>query len=307
MPNSESGRSFDALLAQSGLPRAEARLLLGRAVLLLSARLPAVFRRLDQQSIKTWLVAHGDEPAPTEVTDLAQSYFARRIAGEPIAYLLEEKEFYGRSFKVGPGILIPRPETELLVEWGLEVLRARSAGSPLRVLDLGCGSGCIGISIALEALELKLNVVELTLVDVAATAIETSKSNAAALGLTSHEAARVHLKSGHWFQVLPEPQRFDLIVSNPPYIESADPHLIEGDLRFEPRAALASGSDGLEALREIVATAPDWLAPGGALLLEHGYEQATKVQALLSEAGFADIQSRRDLAGHWRVTGARLS
>jgi release factor glutamine methyltransferase len=214
---------------------------------------------------------------------------ARRAAGEPVAYLLGQCEFYGLRFRVTPEVLIPRPETELLVD----VAREKLSGCAARILELGVGSGCIAVTLAKH-----LPQAAVTGVDVSPGALAVARANAAVHGVT------LRLKNGDWFAGLGREQ-FDFIVSNPPYVAEGDPHLAQGDLRFEPRGALASGPDGLGAIRRIVAEAPRHLNPGGWLFLEHGHDQAEAVGALLAAAGFAEIEHRRDLAGISRVAGGR--
>ena len=238
-----------------------------------------------------WLVAHGEDPLGENAAARFAELVARRAAGEPIAYLTGTREFYGRAFAVGPEVLIPRPETELLVECGLALVA--DLESP-RILDLGSGSGCIAITLALE-----LPRASVTAVELAAATLALAQRNAA-----SHGAA-VRFVRSDWFASLGE-QRFHLIVSNPPYVAEGDRHLEQGDLRFEPRLALASGADGLAAIRAIVHEARAHLLPGGALLIEHGYDQAEAVGALLAAAGYGEIEHRRDLAGILRVSGAKV-
>jgi len=217
---------------------------------------------------------------------------ARREGGEPIAYLVGMREFYGRSFIVSPDVLIPRPETELLVDIGLA--RMASILAP-RILDLGCGSGCVAVSLSLERPGANV-----TAVDRSAAALAVARRNAATLGAT------LRCVESDWFAALAG-TRYHLIVANPPYIPVGDPHLLQGDLRFEPASALVGGSDGLADIRIIIAEAPAYLLPGGGLLLEHGYDQAQAVHDLLSSAGFVDIGQHRDLAGIIRVSGGRLA
>ena len=213
---------------------------------------------------------------------------AQRSMGHPIAYLVGKREFYSRDFSVGPEVLIPRPETETLVEQALR----RDAS---RVLDLGTGSGAIAVTLALERPGSLV-----TATDKSQAAIQVARSNAADLG------ARVEFLQGEWYAPVAG-RRFDLIVSNPPYVAQGDPHLTQGDLRFEPAQALTDGSaDGLGSIREIVAGARDHLNPGGFVLIEHGYDQAPAVAALLAKAGFTDLISAPDLAGIPRVAGGRL-
>lgn len=218
-------------------------------------------------------------------------WLERRAAGEPIAHILEQREFYGRRFRVSPATLIPRPDTELIVEIALSLLPGITQA---RVLDLGTGSGAIAISLALEAPQAEVHAV-----DISPAALDVAQHNALAL------SAGVHWHTGSWFAPLAD-EHFDLIVSNPPYIADTDPHLQQGDLRFEPLTALASGADGLHDLRKIIRHAPSHLCPGGWLLLEHGYDQAEAVRALLAAAGFKHVQSWRDLAAIERVSGGRF-
>lgn len=217
---------------------------------------------------------------------------AHRARGEPIAYLTGMREFYGRNFLVTPDVLIPRPETELLVDIGLA--RMTSILSP-RILDLGCGSGCIAVSLSLECPGANV-----TAADRSTAALAVARRNAATLGAT------LRCVESDWFAALAG-MRYHLIVANPPYIAAGDPHLSQGDLRFEPASALEGGSDGLADIRIIVSQAPAYLLPGGWLLLEHGYDQAQAVHELLKAAGFVDIVQHRDLAGILRASGGRLA
>jgi len=239
------------------------------------------------------LEAHREEELPGDAVARFADLVGRRAAGQPIAYLTGMREFYGRKFAVSPAVLIPRPETELLVELGI----AKLSGMPQpRILELGTGSGCIAVTLALE---LSAKGAEVTAADISPDALVVARRNAA-----THDVAP-RLVESDWFAAL-EGERFDLIVANPPYIPLDDPHLREGDLRFEPPQALASGADGLEALRRIVAAAPRHLMPGGWLLFEHGYDQAEAVRRLLEAAGYAEIEQHRDLAGIVRVSGGRV-
>ena len=277
-----AGPSLDDLIRDSGLPRAEARRLLAS---------------LTGQPL-TWFMAHGDDPANPNTATRFQTLAERRRAGEPLAYLLGQQEFYGRPFTVSPAVLIPRADTETLVETALEqllLLRQQRRTVPLSLLELGTGSGIIAITLALEAPDTGVHAVERS-----PEALAMAQQNAKALG-----AHRIHWHAGSWWQALASPRRFDLIVSNPPYIAAGDHHLQQGDLRFEPPQALAAGPDGLDDLRIIIGGAPAHLNPGGWLLLEHGYDQEAPVQALLRDAGFADVFTRRDLAGQPRVSGGR--
>ncbi|WP_292044117.1 peptide chain release factor N(5)-glutamine methyltransferase [Massilia sp. UBA6681] len=214
----------------------------------------------------------------------------RRLAGEPIAYIVGEREFFGLPFRVGPGVLIPRPDTELIVELSLERLPPRG-----RLLDMGTGSGAIAVACAHSRRDASV-----TALDLSEEALAIARANAAANG------AQVRFLRSDWFAAIGE-ERFELIASNPPYIAAGDAHLSQGDLRFEPVGALTDHADGLTALLNIVDGAPDHLVPGGWLLLEHGYDQAEAVRALLAARGFLEVQSWRDLAGIERVSGGRLS
>jgi release factor glutamine methyltransferase len=224
-----------------------------------------------------------------------ETLFQRRLHGEPIAYILGEREFFDLKFKVTPATLIPRPETELLVELALLHLPTLSLEKRLRVLDLGTGSGAIALSIAHARPD-----VEVVAVDTSNEALSVAHENAEILGIKN----AVFIFS-NWFAVL-DRKRFDLIVSNPPYIASDDAHLHQGDLRFEPATALASGYDGLDDIRSIVLDAQKYLEPCGKLLLEHGYNQAAKVRELMNQAGFREVFSACDLAGIERVSGGCL-
>ena len=222
----------------------------------------------------------------------------RRALGQPVAYLLEKREFYGREFAVGPDVLIPRPETETLVEAALAHL-AKHVSSPMprpSCVDLGTGSGVLAVTLACERPNAAL-----TATDVSEAALAVARRNAQA-----HEC-RVELLCGSWYAPI-EGRRFDLIVANPPYVASEDSHLAEGDLRFEPAGALTDGSrDGLDSIRAIIAGASGHLNPRGWLLFEHGYDQAQRVAALLEGAGFRETVSIPDLAGIPRVAGGKIS
>ncbi|MEW6563270.1 MAG: peptide chain release factor N(5)-glutamine methyltransferase [Pseudomonadota bacterium] len=240
---------------------------------------------------RAMLLAYPERALTVEQDAVYQGLLARRLQGEPVAYLFGEREFYGLNLAVTPATLIPRPETELLVELALERLRGRAAP---RVLDLGTGSGAIALALAHSRPDAAV-----TACDASADALAVAQRNAVRLGL-----ANVGFVQSDWFAALGE-QPYDLIASNPPYIVDHDPHLQQGDVRFEPRTALASGPDGLDDIRRIVAAAPARLDPGGWLLLEHGYDQAPAVRALLETAGFAEVFSACDLAGIERVSGGR--
>ena len=214
----------------------------------------------------------------------------RRLDGEPIAYIVGEREFFGLPFKVSPAVLIPRPDTELIVELALE--RLPRGG---RMLDMGTGSGAIAVACGHPRRDAGV-----TALEVSEDALGIARANAAANGV------QVRFLRSDWFGAVGD-ERFELIASNPPYIASHDEHLSQGDLRFEPAGALTDHADGLSALRTIVDGAPAHLLPGGWLLLEHGYDQAEAVRALLVARGFSEVQSWRDLPGIERVSGGRLS
>lgn len=240
---------------------------------------------------RAWLIAHDTDPLAQESVVRFLALQQRRQAGEPMAYLLQQREFMGHEFFVSPAVLIPRPETEHLVEHALAMAKADGAK---RLLDLGTGSGAIAISIALAAPEL-----EVFATDFSKEALEVAQDNARRL------SARLQFLHGSWYDALEGQACFDLIVSNPPYIHSEDSHLKQGDLRFEPSMALTDGADGLQALRSIVAGAGQWLSKGGSLWMEHGWDQAADVRALLKDAGFSEIKSLTDLAGIERISGGR--
>ncbi len=238
---------------------------------------------------RAWLLAHDDEvlipTAAARYTDLLE----RRLAGEPIAYIFGEKEFYGLMFKVSPAVLIPRPETELLVELALARI---AADRPCRVLDLGTGSGIIAVTLArLRPLA------ELVALDISAAALALAQENARNL-----EASNVQFIESDWFRALGSVEKFDIIVGNPPYISADDPHLARGDLRFEPPCALAAGASGRGALAQIIVQAILHMASTGTLLLEHGYDQGEYARGALRQAGFHESVTYHDLAGVERVT-----
>ena len=241
---------------------------------------------------RAWLFAHGDAGVAPESDARFQRLVARRAAGEPVAYLLGRRGFWSLDLAVTPDTLIPRPETELLVEQALSRL---DPGTPARVADLGTGSGAIALAIASER-----PLAQVVATDRSEAALAVARGNASTHGL----ADRVAFRAGDWFTPLAG-ERFDLVASNPPYVAEGDPHLGQGDLRHEPPLALSSGPDGLDAIRAIVAAAPAHLVPGGWLLLEHGFDQGPAVRALLRARGFDGVATARDLEGRERVSLGR--
>lgn len=239
----------------------------------------------------TYLVAHPGKALTDRQRARYLAWVERRRAGEPVAYLTGEREFYSLAFTVTPAVLIPRPETELLVDAALERVPAHAAFS---VLDLGTGSGCVAVVIALNRPRARV-----TATDASRDALAVARDNAA------RHRARIEFVESDWFNALAG-RRFDLIVANPPYVAEGDPHLAQGDLRFEPRTALVAGADGLACIRLIIAQARAHLERGGRLLFEHGYDQAGRCRALLVRAGYCDVDSRRDLAGIERVSGGAI-
>jgi release factor glutamine methyltransferase len=233
------------------------------------------------------VLAHPERELPAEAEARFCDFAARRARGEPIAYILGEKEFHGLPLAVTPAVLIPRPETELLVELALR----EPFGS---ALDLGTGCGALAL-----ALKRQRPAARVVAVERSAAALAVAQRNALRLGL------EVGLRHGLWFAPVAG-ERFDLVVSNPPYVSEDDPHLEEGDVRFEPRSALVAGPDGLTAIREIVRHVTDRMTPGGRLLLEHGLGQDAQVRNLLRDAGLEEIRTWPDLAGIARVSGGRL-
>lgn len=237
---------------------------------------------------RAWLMAHDGDALTTEQETTWQNALQRRLQGEPVAYITGRKDFFGLTLAVDARVLDPRPDTEILVEWALELLPTASEHT-LRVLDLGTGSGAVAL-----ALQHQRPAAQVTAVDASADALAVALANTQGLNLP------VQCVLSHWMDAVPGP--FELIVSNPPYVAEGDPHLAA--LTHEPLSALTSGAEGLDDIRQIIAQAPSRLAPGGWLLLEHGWDQAVAVQALLSTAGFVQVQSRRDLGGIERCTGA---
>jgi release factor glutamine methyltransferase len=237
---------------------------------------------------RTALITQSERLLTQDEASVLSALIERRLAGEPVAYIIGKREFYGLDFTVGPAVLIPRPDTELLVELALERLPPRA-----RVLDMGTGSGAIAVAIAHARQD-----AQVTALDVSADALDVARRNATMNG------AAVRFLHSDWYGAVAG-ETFDMIVSNPPYIAVGDRHLAEGDLRFEPTGALTDHADGLAALRTISAGAPAHLVPQGWLLMEHGYDQSAAVQALLNGHGYTEVQSWHDLAGIARVTGGR--
>lgn len=236
------------------------------------------------------LITQSERQLSAAEAETLAALLARRLRGEPIAYIVGQREFYGLDLRVSPDVLIPRPDTELLVELALE--RLPQGGS---ALDMGTGSGAIAVAIAHTRPD-----AQVTALDASPAALAIARENA-----STHQV-RVRLLESDWYGALDADQAFDLIVSNPPYIVAGDIHLSQGDLRFEPVDALTDHADGLSDLRTIIEGAPAHLKAGGWLLMEHGYDQAAAVRALLTGGGWREVQSWRDLASIERVSGARL-
>lgn len=240
---------------------------------------------------RAWLYAHPAEPLEPSIRERLRERVARRLAGVPIAYITGNREFWSLPLRVNPDTLIPRPETELLVETALERLPQHE---PVRLLELGTGCGAISLALARERPDAAI-----TATDASRAALDVARDNARRLGLDS-----VTFLCGDWFEAVTG-LRYDLIVCNPPYVRDDDEHLRQGDCRFEPRSALTAGPGGLDAIRRIAAEAGGHLVAGGHLLLEHGPDQRNEVVAILSDADFRDIRSLNDLAGLTRVVTAR--
>ena len=242
---------------------------------------------------RAWLIAHAEDILTTEQDAIFEALLQRRLNGEPIAHILGSREFFGLNLKVTADTLIPRPDTETLVEAALEKIPKTAQA---RVLDLGTGTGAIALALAKHCPQ-----AHVTAVDFSENALTVARENAENLSTPN-----VSFMHSHWFSALNN-QQFDLIVSNPPYIAEHDPHLTQGDVRFEPKSALTSGADGLNDIRHIIAHAPQHLRPSGWLMLEHGYDQAEAVAKLMAEAGFTEIAHAQDLAGIQRVTFGMVS
>ena len=277
-------QSLRALLSNCALPANEARILLAHLLekhyqLPRSALLSRDDMSLSEQAFQEW-----------------ENLVSRRANGEPIAYILGKKGFHNIELLVGPGVLIPRPETELLVEIALvEITKLNRAA---KVLDLGTGSGAIALSIASATA-----LASLIATDQSAEALAIAKQNAQSLALSS----RIQFAQGSWYETVGPQDQFDVIVSNPPYIASQDPHLSQGDLRFEPESALTDYGSGLSCLQAIISGAGKFLRSGGLVAVEHGYDQSDAVVGLMKKAGLIDVQVHHDLAGHCRAASGRKS
>jgi release factor glutamine methyltransferase len=264
--------------AQAALPGDDAR---GEAELLLVHALGVD---------RAWLIAHRDDAVASALAGQVRCCVSRRVAGEPVAYIIGHRGFHAIDLALTPDVLIPRPETELLVELALQRIPQREE---VEIADLGTGSGAIALAVAHARPHVRV-----LATDANAAALDVARGNAQRLGIGNVEFAQ-----GDWCAALGA-RRFGLIVSNPPYIAENDEHLARGDLRFEPRRALASGADGLDAIRAIVRDARDHLNAGGWLLLEHGFDQGFAVRGLLKQGGLQDVFTARDLEGRERVSGA---
>lgn len=265
-----------AQAAAAGLDRVDAHALLGHVL----------------QRPRAWLIAHDTDALLPQAAAAYAEACRQRADGVPVAYLLGEREFHGLALRVTPDVLVPRPDTETLVDWALELLPA--LGAQPRVLDLGTGSGAIALAVAHRHPS-----AQMLATDLSPAALAVARANAQRLGLP------VAFAEGAWWQAVAPGARFDLVLSNPPYIAGDDPHL--PTLRHEPRLALTPEGDGLGAYRAIVAGAAAHMAPGAWLLFEHGFDQAEAVAGLLREAGFTDIATRRDIENRPRCTGARCA
>lgn len=275
LPNPATVREMLARAAATLESRGEAELIAGLAL----------------RRSRAWLIAHDDARVDGPDVERFDLLVQERAEGMPIAYLAGTREFYGREFRVGPAVLIPRPETEHLVEWALALALPADA----RVIDVGTGSGCIILTLAAERPGWHC-----TGTDISAAALAVAAENRTLL-----DAGRVRLLHGDLLEPVDE-RGVDLIVSNPPYVAAGDPHLQQGDVRFEPEIALSDGTDGLDTIRRLIDWADRLLAPGGWLLLEHGYDQAEAVRELFRKGGYEQVESKSDLAGIERVTGGRI-
>lgn len=263
-----------ALDSKSASARLDAEILLGHLL------------EKDRAFLRTWPETRLD----TLQIDRYRELIEKRKNSMPIAYLTGHREFWSSNFKVGPDVLIPRPETELLVEIALDII---PRGRPMSVLDLGTGSGIIAVSLAMERPELSI-----LATDISPAALDIARQNA-----KQHQVGNVQFQTSNWFESIPD-ARYDLVISNPPYVADNDPHLFLGDLVFEPEIALKSGPDGFQALQLIADRAREWLGAGGHLLLEHGFQQATRLTRLLRQFGYRNTITYCDLQAHPRATRA---
>lgn len=274
--------SLRDLLRSSALPQNEARLLLAHTL------------EQHYQLPRSALLSRDEMELSPSALAFWRELESQRISGQPIAYLIGKKGFHNIELLVAPGVLIPRPETELLVEIGLREIKQLSGKASL--LDLGTGSGAIALAVASASPNTLV-----TATDQSSKALAIALKNTKNLGLE----ARVQLVQGNWYEAISKEEQFDLILSNPPYIESNDPHLLQGDLRFEPINALTDQADGLSCLRTIISGAQEHLKPSGLIAIEHGFDQSAAVIDLMKSAGLRDIETHLDLAGHHRVASGR--
>ncbi|MCF7201881.1 peptide chain release factor N(5)-glutamine methyltransferase [Pseudomonas oligotrophica] len=272
--------TIESLLNEAALPESPSARLDTEWLLAAALGKPASY-------LRTW----PEREVPADSAERFAAMLARRRAGEPVAYILGRQGFWSLELEVAPHTLIPRPDTELLVETALQLL----PGTPADILDLGTGTGAIALALASERPHWRV-----LGVDRIAEAVALAERNRARLQL-----ANAAFRQSHWYQALAG-ERFALILSNPPYIAASDPHLAEGDVRFEPPSALVAGADGLDDIRTIIAGAAPHLTRPGWLLLEHGFDQADAVRRLLAAAGFVEVHSRTDLGGHERISLGRL-
>ena len=277
--------SLRSLLSATSLPSNEARVLMAQV--------------LDKyyQLPRSALLSRDDMELNVKALDDWKLLESKRLQGEPIAYLIGKRGFHNIELQVAPGVLIPRPETELLVEIGLhEIERIKNEVTKVHVLDLGTGSGAIALAVAHASSNTLI-----TATDQFSDALAIAQANAKQLGLES----RVRFMQGSWYEALGDNTPFDVILSNPPYIANQDPHLTQGDLRFEPLCALTDNATGLSCLEEIIQGAVDHLKPLGLIAVEHGFDQSEAVVDLMKTVGMREIQIHQDLAGHNRVVSAR--
>lgn len=274
--------SLRDLLRSSALPQNEARLLLAHTL------------EQHYQLPRSALLSRDEMELSPSALAFWRELESQRISGQPIAYLIGKKGFHNIELLVAPGVLIPRPETELLVEIGLREIQQLTG--KVKLLDLGTGSGAIALAVASASPNTLV-----TATDQSSEALAIALKNTKNLGLE----ARVQLVQGNWYEAISKEEQFDLILSNPPYIEINDPHLLQGDLRFEPINALTDRADGLSCLRTIISGAQEHLKPSGLIAIEHGFDQSAAVIDLMKSAGLRDIETHLDLAGHHRVASGR--